>query len=280
MTPPAASLLLDLGNSRLKWQLCSDEGGVLGQGALVAAGRPAAALVSELAEACVPGLMALDEQGLPCRAALVSVGPSDQAEALVQWAERATGSPVCRVCSRSEQAGLGNDYCDPSQLGSDRWVAALGAVAAVASRDPQAEQVLVVSAGTATVMDAIARVSGAWRFEGGVILPGFDLMRQALAQGTAALGPLFEAPPQALSERGWPRDSAQALAMGIELAQVSPLLGLPRTQWVLVHGGHAPAWLEAHDRLHHQLQQAMAPALHVPDLMFQGLQRALAHDPV
>ncbi len=280
MKPRAASLLLDLGNSRLKWQLCSDEGGVLGQGALAAAGRPTAALVSELAEACVPGLMALDEQGLPCRGALVSVGPSDQAEALVQWAERATGSPVCRVCARSEQAGLGNDYCDPSQLGSDRWVAALGVVAAVASRDPQAEQVLVVSAGTATVMDSITRVSGAWRFEGGVILPGFDLMRQALAQGTAALGPLFEAPPQALSERGWPRDSAQALAMGIELAQVSPLLGLLRTQWVLVHGGHAPAWLEAHDRLHDRLQQAMAPALHVPDLMFQGLQRALAHDPV
>ena len=280
MKPPAASLLLDLGNSRLKWQLCSGEGGALGQGALVAAGRPTAALVSELAEACVPGLMALDAQGLPCRAALVSVGPSDQAEALLQWAERATGAPVCRVCARSEQAGLGNDYCDPSQLGSDRWVAALGAVAAVAARAPQADQVLVVSAGTATVIDSIARVSGAWRFEGGVILPGFDLMRQALEQGTAALGPLFEAPPQALSERGWPRDSAQALAMGIALAQVSPLLGLPTAQCVLVHGGHAHAWLEAHDRQRGRLPQAMAPALHVPDLMFQGLHRALAHDQV
>jgi type III pantothenate kinase len=286
MRPSVASLLLDLGNSRLKWQLCSDEGSVLGQGALVAAGRPAVALASELAEACVPGLMALDEQGLLCRAALVSVGPSDQTEALLLWAERATARPVCLVHACAAQAGLDNDYCDPPQLGSDRWVAGLGALEALetlaahaptALPVPQAQQLLVVSAGTATVMDSVSRLAGGWHFEGGVILPGFDLMREALVQGTAALGPLFKAAPQALSERGWPRDSAQALAMGIELAQASPVLGLPAVQCIFVHGGHAKAWLDAHHRLGTGLQQPMPAAVHVPDLIFLGLRRALAH---
>lgn len=285
MRPSAASLLLDLGNSRLKWQLCSGEGGVLGQGALLSAHRSATEVVAELAQACMPGLTALDEQGLPCRAALVSVGPAEQAEALLQWAERATTRPVCHVRACAAQAGLRNDYCDPSQLGSDRWVAALGAIEALAAHAPtalpvpQAQQLLVVSAGTATVMDSVSRLpEGGWRFEGGVILPGFDLMRRALAQGTAALGPLFEAAPQALSDRGWPRDSAQALALGIDLAQTSPVLGLPAVQCMVVHGGHAQAWLDAHHRLGAGLQQIMPAAGHTPELIFLGLRRALAHD--
>lgn len=78
----------------------------------------------------------------------------------------------------TEFAGVRNTYQNPRQLGVDRW---MGLIAAHA-RTP--EPVLVVSAGTAMTVDALAADG---EFLGGIIVPGVSLMRQALLQGIARI---------------------------------------------------------------------------------------------
>lgn len=79
-------------------------------------------------------------------------------------------------------AGVRNLYAHPAQLGADRWAALIGA------RALHPHACLVVTAGTATTVDLL---SSEGDFLGGLILPGVDLMLNALARGTAQL-PLAE----------------------------------------------------------------------------------------
>jgi len=76
------------------------------------------------------------------------------------------------------QCGVTNGYADPSQLGTDRWAALLGAHAAETGHK------LVVNVGTALTVDALTADG---RFLGGLIVPGPALMRRSLDRGTADL---------------------------------------------------------------------------------------------
>jgi type III pantothenate kinase len=76
------------------------------------------------------------------------------------------------------QCGVVSGYDDPAQLGPDRWAALIGA------RTHNSGDCLVVNVGTAMTVDAL---SSAGEFLGGIIVPGFDLMHDALASRTALL---------------------------------------------------------------------------------------------
>lgn len=91
----------------------------------------------------------------------------------------ATPAPRWIVSVRA-QCGVRNSYADPAQLGSDRWAALIGA------RRLYGGAALVVNAGTALTVDAL---TGEGVFLGGIIMPGADVMRRALAASTAALKP-------------------------------------------------------------------------------------------
>ena len=82
------------------------------------------------------------------------------------------------IKSVSAQCGVRNGYADPAQLGCDRWAALIGALRLAGG------PALVVNAGTALTVDAL---TAAGEFLGGIIVPGAELMCQALAAGTAAL---------------------------------------------------------------------------------------------
>lgn len=101
--------------------------------------------------------------------------------------------------SARSQAGVFNNYDDPSQLGVDRWAALIGA------RRFSPEASVVVNAGTATTIDAL---SSQGEFIGGIIVPGFDLMHESLAAQTAQLS----------AERGnftaFPRVTRDAITSG------------------------------------------------------------------
>lgn len=156
------NLLLDAGNSRLKWGL-HDGRDWIADGALDYAQLPA------LAEQC--------RVGEPLRRILgVNVAGAELAARI----ERALAG-LGRVDwnrARSAQAGVRNGYREPAQLGADRWAALIGA------HHLHRGAALVVMAGTATTIDLLA---GDGLFRGGVILPGLDLMRRALARDTAQL---------------------------------------------------------------------------------------------
>lgn len=87
------------------------------------------------------------------------------------------------VVSSSEEAGVVNGYDHPARLGTDRWVAVIGARQRLLSQGPR-RPCVVVMVGTAVTVEAID-IDG--RFLGGIILPGHGIMLRALESGTAGL---------------------------------------------------------------------------------------------
>jgi type III pantothenate kinase len=158
-------LLIDAGNTRIKWALAAT-GAALGQwsgsGAVTHAElnhlpaswqnrRVTAAIVSNVAGARV----------------------RDQLHLMLPTTD------VAWFASVPELAGVRNGYRNPSQLGCDRFAAAIGARAIEPGK-----ALVVATCGTATTIDALAADGS---FLGGMILPGLGLMASSLARNTAQL---------------------------------------------------------------------------------------------
>ena len=157
----AMILCLDAGNTRLKYGLF-DGSSWRRQGALDyrAFGDLAAALPARPAR-----IVACNVAGEAIRLRIEALANS-------------LGLPLDWLTSSAAACGVSNGYDTPAQLGADRWAAL------IAARALQAGPVVVVTAGTATTIDAL---DGSGRFRGGLILPGLSLMRAALAGNTADL---------------------------------------------------------------------------------------------
>tara|TARA_Y100001936_G_scaffold253666_1_gene319890 strand:- start:4650 stop:5393 length:744 start_codon:yes stop_codon:yes gene_type:complete len=82
------------------------------------------------------------------------------------------------ITARAYQCGVQNYYTDPSLLGSDRWAAL------IAAWNYQKKGCLVVDTGTAMTVDTL---SDTGEFLGGIIVPGFELMREALTTNITTL---------------------------------------------------------------------------------------------
>ena len=106
-------------------------------------------------------------------------------------------------------AGVRNGYHTPTQLGSDRWASLIGAHAAWPG-----EHLLIVTLGTATTVEAL-RADG--DYLGGLIAPGPALMLQSLAQGTAQLPTLDATMPS--GGQDFARNTADAILRGCAAAQ-------------------------------------------------------------
>jgi type III pantothenate kinase len=132
------------------------------------------------------------------------------------------------IRARLRQCGVTNLYSDPGQLGSDRWAALIGAWTR------EHKSCLVIGAGTATTADAL---SDSGEFLGGLILPGLDMMREALATGTAGL------PLEAGNGADFPRNTADAVWNGCMAAQLGAIERmrrlLPDSASILLSGGAA-----------------------------------------
>jgi len=74
--------------------------------------------------------------------------------------------------------GVVNAYADPSQYGVDRWAALIG------SRSLVHDPVCIIDCGTAVTVDLM---DAAGRHLGGRIMPGLEMMQQALLQRTAGI---------------------------------------------------------------------------------------------
>ncbi|MBI1905505.1 MAG: type III pantothenate kinase [Rhodocyclales bacterium] len=157
-------LLIDAGNTRIKW-------GVRAQDQWRAQGAVLHAATGDLTQiaAAHPGLR---------RVLGANVAGAAAAEAIAA-ALHGYAPPPEWLVSSAQCCGVHNRYHQPTQLGADRWAALIGA----RSLHPSAAA-LVVTAGTATTVD-ILDASGS--FQGGLILPGEELMRRSLAGNTAQL---------------------------------------------------------------------------------------------
>ena len=161
------ALLLDVGNTRLKW-------GVLEGGAIRRTGHITQANIREA------GLAALTSK-LPRGVDAVmasNVAGTSFGTRLAGVIGLHCGRDVHFARSERSACGVTNGYRLPRRLGVDRWVAMIGAWAEFG------KPCLVVDAGTAVTIDAIDRGG---QHLGGQILPGVALMREALAGHTSDL---------------------------------------------------------------------------------------------
>jgi type III pantothenate kinase len=192
-------LLIDLGNTRIKWAFCEGhsnwkiEGYTLNQDIEQLLGQLSTLPHIDLIHGCTVGA--------PEVAAKLDIFCQ------TRWQQSITWLQVSR-----EALGIHNGYRYLEQQGPDRWAAVLGA------RSLFPKQALVIaSAGTALTVDALTEDN---EFLGGMILPGLRLMKSALAQQTERL---------TISEgafHDFPRCTTDAIQTGCVSALVGSILAM------------------------------------------------------
>jgi type III pantothenate kinase len=171
-------LLIDAGNTRVKWAL-AEPGTELGAWAAHGAVMHADLLHLELHLSEAVGDRGVD------RIIIANVAGGAlrvQLEYVLQRTFPAMLLPEYAIdwfASLPSLAGVTNGYRNPAQLGCDRFAAAIAGHALAPGHD-----IVVANCGTATTIDA---VTGDGMFLGGMILPGLGLMASSLARNTAQL---------------------------------------------------------------------------------------------
>ncbi|MEQ1814182.1 MAG: type III pantothenate kinase [Candidatus Nitrotoga sp.] len=263
-------LLIDAGNSRLKWVLARFNKGlktdawsnhnVLNNG--------------QVTREIFAGLTPPDR-------VIISNVAGDEMTQILQDACAAWSCNIKFVTAQQQQCGVLNTYQQPAQLGSDRWAAL------IAAWQQQRRACLVINCGTATTVDTLvvdSNSSGGGIFLGGLILPGVEMMQHSLTQRTAQL---FEVSG---SLHNFPQNTADAIHSGAMRAT----LGAIQQQYAMLVK-YIDAQTSHTDRIAnhpecaaqyslplcllsggaaHLIQPHLAnlETAHVPDLVLRGLQ--------
>lgn len=157
----ASKLLIDVGNTRLKWALIRD-GQMTETGAVLHDGEPART-IAELPAATVDAVWMAHVTG-------------DAHEAALREAVRLHFAVTPQLArSAAEWRGLRNAYREPQRLGVDRWLAM------VAAWHARRGAACVVDAGTALTIDVIAADG---RHCGGLIAAGLETQQRAVLGAT------------------------------------------------------------------------------------------------
>lgn len=229
-------LLLDAGNTRLKWAVLED-------GIWRAQGGAAYEALEEIAKELTPGTR--------CYVASVA---SAAHEARIKALLAPFAIEPRWLVSQTKFLDVMNSYEPPQQLGVDRWMGL------IAARQHTQAPVLVVSAGTAMTVDAL---SADGTFIGGLIVPGVALMQQALQQGTARVADVNG------NWRPFPRSTPDAVRSGA-MAALCGAVQMQHARLAALSGGTPHCILtggDAKDLLPH-LTMAVE---HVPGLILEGM---------
>lgn len=193
------ALLIDAGNSRIKWALVRD--GRLGPLQATETGEPSRF------EAWLRKAPDID------RTIASSVAGPDAERALSQALRRAKMPEPQYVLPSAKAAGVTNGYGDPQRLGVDRWVGAIAAWHLAGCY----RAICSVSIGTALTID-IVNHDGAHC--GGLIAPSPTLMLQSLLRDTAGIARAAATPRSRKKARAntplkmLATDTRQAIEMG------------------------------------------------------------------
>ena len=254
------TLLVDVGNTRLKWRWLEGPNGVPLDGVLP---------LKELNTATLAEQFAVGWAGRPqpCDALLSCVADETMANAVADAARLLVCRPH-RMQSTAEACGVRNGYGQPELLGVDRW---LGLVAARARwRGP----VCIVGVGTALTVDLL---DAEGQHQGGLLVPGPELMHQALVTRTARIGAAArQAEPQVKAGLGVNTGGAMregGLLAAAALAQRAAQDFAARTGtpvWLCLTGGGAEAVAERLPK-NAPWPAGIAGVEVQPDLVLQGL---------
>lgn len=255
-------VVVDVGNSRIKWGLCTAK--------------------AVVATESLPDDTDIWTQHLtlwqrrypkapwptPLKWAVAGVDP-EKRDRFIAWA-----------CDRGDQAVLIGSYAhvpvdvdvkDPDQVGLDRLLNALAAKRSLLPGRPA----VLIDAGTAITVDLLDEQ---WRFCGGAILPGLKIMARTLHDNTAQL-PVVRIDEKASDVPG--RDTESAIQVGIFAAVVGGVEWLTRRLTgictsppeVFLTGGDAALLLSL------VKQRALVwpgsnPPVHWPEMTLEGIRWA------
>ena len=184
-------LVIDLGNTRLKWGWHDSNG--------LHVGEP---LVHKNADLDAWLTKNWSFPAAPERVLMTSVAGETLAGQLITFIQRQWHVIPERIYSTAQLGTLKNAYTKPEQLGSDRWVAMFEAYNSVK------KNVCVIDCGTAVTIDAIDK-SG--QHLGGMIMPGFDAMLATLTASTQLSTANIEIP----TEFAMATDTQAAIVTGV-----------------------------------------------------------------
>ena len=242
--PPLPSLLIDLGNTNLKWALFQSP-------ELTPAGRlhyrgldlPRAL---DMLWACLPA---------PAGVFVASVGNVAIKQKIADWVRDRWEQALVEVRSSKQSCGVVNAYVDPGRLGVDRWLCL------IAVHRQTRVPACIVDCGSAVTIDGL---DADGQHLGGLILPGLDMMRDALLRNTQIR---VAAPSRSLDLLA--RDTESAVAAGgvfacaglVELVVRRIALQCDRVPEIVLTGGDGTKLQSVLDR----------EARYEPDLVLQGL---------
>lgn len=239
-------LLIDIGNSCIKWAQWDG------------------ARLSSMARARHHGALPLDVLAAWSqlrdveRVVLANVGPATVVRAVANASQAYWQCAPCQV--QPDATGpVGLAYAEPRSFGVDRWLAL------IAAHHDYPGAKLIVDAGTAITYDLLLADG---THLGGAILPGIELMRASLMQGTRI--PLHE---RITGSAPWGTDTGSAIAaatLHAPAALAERLWQVLRQQnandlTLLLTGGDAERLLPA----------LSLPVTHCPELVLRGLARQL-----
>lgn len=247
-------LLIDIGNTRIKWARF-EHGSLQPQSAAVHAAWTSETFVETI----------LERSDAAHRVLIGNVSGARMAELARTATLQAWKIEPEFIASTAAAGGVRNAYSQPAKLGVDRWLAVIGAHAL--ERGP----VCVVSAGTALTIDG---VDAGGLHLGGVIVPGPDLMVSSLLQNTSDIAQ--RAQQGGATDALFADNTLGAICQGAEhalAALVERAVGnmrrqLNETPTLLLTGGAS-----------NRLEKSIALSYRtVPDLVLQGL-AVLAGEP-
>ncbi len=234
MKAPTPWLLLDVGNTAIKWRL-ADADGLRDPSGVAATGASLCESVKTHEWNAI---------------VLSSVAGEVADTALLTALKTVRSVPVWQARAESSCSGLVSCYAQPARMGVDRWLAMLGA------RQASAGPLCVIDAGTAITLDLVAAQG---RHEGGYILPGADLMRRALTADTGRIQvDALDAPT--LSPGSDTQTCVNAGGWRAVIGAVQSVLADYPEHRALLTGGLAPVLLEMG-----------LSATHHPHLVMEGL---------
>ncbi len=247
------ALLMDIGNSRIKW-------GVLEKGCVQRTGHISQDRIRE------KGLQVLTTR-IPRR--VDEVFASNVAG--TSFATRLSGVVgmhcECDVrFARTERSGWGvtNSYTQPRRMGVDRWVAMIGAWSEIQS------SCLIVDVGTAMTVDAL---DDDGHHIGGQIIPGVSTMATALAAATSDIPQVKPAPGRGGADLSmFARNTAAAVREGAQNAVVG---AIDRSIRTLQSNAYEPTVVLTGGDSSRILNALCESPLHRPHLVLQGLAHML-----
>ncbi|MBN2700026.1 MAG: type III pantothenate kinase [Methylothermaceae bacterium] len=241
-----AKLLVDCGNSRLKWGLLRADEIVSGVSLRSSNG---------ITESDLNGIWA--DLNTPRQVWIANVAGQMVADRLNAWSRTHWRITPHFVRPLAEGYGVVNGYRYPETLGVDRWLAM------IAVRHRYTLPACIVDCGTALTLDVLDQTG---RHRGGLICPGLALMAETLMQDTA--GVRFETPAGGERGSGLADHTGAAVYRGVRQAA----LGLIERTYDRYIQAEGPLSLVMTGGDAAELAPSLSVPLHLaPDLVLQGL---------